>query len=115
LLEGLGAVLPFLRNVQIVSAEMALDREPGVRAAVVATGQPAQPQVGHGGRYAPSERDLSGRTSTPAQDGAEVVNAVSDRARAERLRRILGDFAIPEPSHLGLTGGRQLQMQSPPA
>jgi NAD(P)-dependent dehydrogenase (short-subunit alcohol dehydrogenase family) len=32
----------------------------------------------------------------PAQDGAEVVNAVSDRVRAELLRRIgLGDLLIP--------------------
>src|SRR5260370_7889607 len=32
----------------------------------------------------------------PAQDGAEVVNAVSDRVRAELLRRIgLGDLLTP--------------------
>jgi len=32
----------------------------------------------------------------PTQDGAEVVNAVSDRVRAELLRRIgLGDLVIP--------------------
>jgi hypothetical protein len=32
----------------------------------------------------------------PTQDGAEVVNAVSDRVRAEFLRRIgLGDLLIP--------------------
>jgi NAD(P)-dependent dehydrogenase (short-subunit alcohol dehydrogenase family) len=32
----------------------------------------------------------------PTQDGAEVVNAVSDRVRAELLRRIgLGDLLIP--------------------
>jgi hypothetical protein len=32
----------------------------------------------------------------PTQDGAEVVNAVSDRVRAELLRRIgLGDVLIP--------------------
>jgi hypothetical protein len=35
----------------------------------------------------------------PTQDGAEVVNAVSDRVRAELLRRIgLGDLLIPRPS-----------------
>jgi NAD(P)-dependent dehydrogenase (short-subunit alcohol dehydrogenase family) len=33
----------------------------------------------------------------PTQDGAEVVNAVSDRVRAELLRRIgLGDLLIPQ-------------------
>jgi hypothetical protein len=32
----------------------------------------------------------------PSQDGAEVVNAVSDRVRAEFLRRIgLGDLLTP--------------------
>jgi len=32
----------------------------------------------------------------PTQDGAEVVNAVSDRVRAELLRRIgLGDLLLP--------------------
>jgi hypothetical protein len=32
----------------------------------------------------------------PSQDGAEVVNAVSDRVRTELLRRIgLGDVLIP--------------------
>jgi len=32
----------------------------------------------------------------PTQDGAEVVNAVSDRVRAELLRRIgLGDLLVP--------------------
>jgi hypothetical protein len=32
----------------------------------------------------------------PTQDGAEVVNAVSDRVRAELLRRIgLGDLLAP--------------------
>jgi NAD(P)-dependent dehydrogenase (short-subunit alcohol dehydrogenase family) len=40
----------------------------------------------------------------PTQDGAEVVNAVSDRVRAELLRRIgLGDLLVPRvlasPSH----------------
>jgi hypothetical protein len=35
----------------------------------------------------------------PAQDGAEVVNAVSDRVRAELLRRIgLGDLLTPRDS-----------------
>jgi hypothetical protein len=33
----------------------------------------------------------------PAQDGAEVVNAVADRIRAEFLRRIgLGDLLAPK-------------------
>jgi hypothetical protein len=32
----------------------------------------------------------------PTQDGAEVVNMVSDRVRAELLRRIgLGDLLVP--------------------
>ena len=36
----------------------------------------------------------------PTQDGAEVVNAVSDRVRAELLRRIgLGDLLTPAHLH----------------
>ena len=35
----------------------------------------------------------------PAEDGAEVVNGVADRVRAELLRRIgLGDLHVPAPS-----------------
>ena len=37
----------------------------------------------------------------PTQDGAEVVNAVSDRVRAELLRRIwLGDLLAPRNAAL---------------
>ena len=39
----------------------------------------------------------------PAQDGAEVVNAVSDRVRAELLRRIgLGDLLTPRNLAAGM-------------
>jgi NAD(P)-dependent dehydrogenase (short-subunit alcohol dehydrogenase family) len=42
----------------------------------------------------------------PTQDGAEVVNAVEDRVRAEMLRRIgLGDLLVPAMAESAAAGG----------
>jgi hypothetical protein len=46
----------------------------------------------------------------PTQDGAEVVNAVLDRARAELLRRIgLGDLLSPRHLTIELQSAAQSQ------
>ena len=45
---------------------------------------------------APSGANWQADHIDPTQDGAEVVNMVSDRVRAELLRRIgLGDLLVP--------------------